>query len=262
MISNKELQGKLWSRAPHDWMKFVEPTFRPLYDEALNRLQLHDDQHLLDVGCGSGLFLLLARRTRVHIEGIDIAPGLLTMARKRLPGVSLLNQDLEKLPLNDESFDVVAGFNSFQYAASFTDAVVEAKRVLRKKGRLVIGTWGEESECELAPVFRAVTKLIPGRGKSLKGPFSLSHASDVREVCVSLGLADLYCSHISCPWQYFSIDDMIAALTCMAPCSEAVEAVGMDKVRAAIVQAAQPYKIVEEVFYFKNGFDLLIVEKI
>ena len=48
---------------------------------------------------------------------MDAAPGLLEVARKRNPQNNFIEEDLEAMPFNDESFDVVTGFNSFQYAA-------------------------------------------------------------------------------------------------------------------------------------------------
>jgi ubiquinone/menaquinone biosynthesis C-methylase UbiE len=44
---------------------------------------------------------------------------------------------MEELPFADGTFDVVTGFNSFQYASSPVAAVKEAKRVARKGGYVV-----------------------------------------------------------------------------------------------------------------------------
>ena len=52
-----------------------------------------------------------------------------------------MEEDIEALPFADNGFDVVTGFNSFQYAGDFEKALREARRVLKKNGRLVIGIW-------------------------------------------------------------------------------------------------------------------------
>ena len=69
--------------------------------------------------------------------GIDISPGLLGVARERLPDVDLREGDMEDLPFDDESFDAVIGVNAFQFAGDSRRALREAARVMRPDGRLV-----------------------------------------------------------------------------------------------------------------------------
>ncbi|HNG62628.1 MAG TPA: hypothetical protein PLK54_02690 [Ferruginibacter sp.] len=38
-MSTKEIQGKLWSVAPHYWSNYFEPFFTPLYKKTLEQLQ-------------------------------------------------------------------------------------------------------------------------------------------------------------------------------------------------------------------------------
>src|SRR3712207_3648842 len=97
-MQTKETQGKLWSTSPANWVKYIEPTFIPLYQKVLIKLSLDEEKMLLDAGCGSGLFLSLAASTGAAVQGIDAAQGLLAIAKERLPGVSLLIEDLEDLP--------------------------------------------------------------------------------------------------------------------------------------------------------------------
>ena len=140
-MSTKEIQGKLWSVAPHYWSNYFEPFFTPLYKKTLEQLQPDEDSMLLDAGCGSGLFSHMAISTGAQVVGVDAAPGLLSVARERNPQHNFLEEDLESLPFSSGTFDIVAGFNSFQYAGNFTNALSEAKRVLKTGGRLVIGIW-------------------------------------------------------------------------------------------------------------------------
>src|SRR5262245_38073156 len=147
-MQTKEVQGKLWSSAPDDWAKFLEPTFVPMYQAVLKRVKLDEEKMLLDAGCGSGLFLSMASATGVVVHGIDAAPGLLSISRKRVPEATLLIEDLEEIPFANETFDVVTGFNSFQYAGSFVNALSDARRVTKENGKVIIGIWGREEECD------------------------------------------------------------------------------------------------------------------
>src|SRR5580698_1726203 len=115
-MSTKTIQGKLWSVAPQFWAKHFEPIFLPMYKKVLEQLQLNNGHLLLDAGCGSGLFSNMAIATGAQVIGVDAAPGLLEVAKKRNPDNNFLEEDLESLPFANNSFDVVTGFNSFQYA--------------------------------------------------------------------------------------------------------------------------------------------------
>src|SRR5262245_45206128 len=121
-MSTKAIQGELWSVAPQYWAKHFEPWFLPMYKKVLEQLELKD-QLLLDAGCGSGMFSNLAINAGAEVIGVDAAPGLLEVARQRNPESSFLEEDLEALPFTSNYFDVVAGFNSFQYAGSFEKAL-------------------------------------------------------------------------------------------------------------------------------------------
>ena len=136
-MSTKQIQGKLWSIAPTYWSQHFEPFFLPMYKKTLAQLTLTNDTMLLDAGCGAGLFSSMAIRQGAQVIGIDAAPGLLKLARKRNPENNFLEEDLETLPFTDNSFDIVTGFNSFQYAGDFEKSIREAKRVLKENGKLV-----------------------------------------------------------------------------------------------------------------------------
>ncbi len=96
-MSTKSIQGKLWSTAPPYWAQHFEPWFSPMYQIALKQLKLSEKDRLLDVGCGSGLFTHLAARTGAEVIGVDLAQGLLDLARLRNPQISFLQEDLETL---------------------------------------------------------------------------------------------------------------------------------------------------------------------
>ena len=160
-MSTKAVQGKLWSTDPNYWSNYFEPYFLPMYRKTLNQLNLTGDSLLLDAGCGSGMFSSMAIKAGAQVVGMDAAPGLLEVARRRNPENTFLEGDLESTPFNNESFDVVTGFNSFQYAGGFTNALIEAKRVLKTGGKLVIGIWDKPEMSEAATILKAIGALLP-----------------------------------------------------------------------------------------------------
>jgi SAM-dependent methyltransferase len=80
---------------------------------------------------------------------------------------------MEELPNADCTFDVVAGFNSFQFATSPLHALQEARRVSRPGASLVIAVFGRRKDTEAVPYFAAVGLLLPPP-PGAPGPFALS----------------------------------------------------------------------------------------
>jgi len=261
-MQTKNVQGKLWSSAPDDWAKYLEPTFIPMYQAVLKQLQLDEEKMVLDAGCGAGLFLSMVSSTGAFTHGIDAAPGLLSISKKRLPNATLLIEDLEAIPFNDETFDVVTGFNSFQYAGSFENALAEARRVIKKHGKVVIGIWGKEEECDAGSVLRAVASLLPPPPPGTPGPFALSEDGKIEAICQSVGLKVINKQNVFCPWQFTSSEDLQLGFLCTGPCVKAMQVVGEFDVRKAIIQSAQPYKIADEIYFMHNHFTFFITEKI
>jgi SAM-dependent methyltransferase len=103
---------------------------------------------VLDVGCGSGGFCALATARGAAAHGVDVAPAAIAVARDRVPDGDFRVSRMEELPWPDGSFDVVTGFNSFQYALDIDRALGEARRVTRTGGRIAVGKWARPEENE------------------------------------------------------------------------------------------------------------------
>ena len=117
MISEAaEVQRGLWGGDPEGWAQFAEPHNRPLFEALLDAAGVGYGTRVLDIGCGTGLTLVLATERGARVAGIDVTDGLLEIAQERLPAADLRVADMETLPFADESFDVVLGVNSFQFA--------------------------------------------------------------------------------------------------------------------------------------------------
>ena len=95
------------------------------------------------------------------VSGIDAAEGMLAVARAAVPAADLRLGGMEDLPWEDGAFDVVTGFNAFQFAADTTAALAEAARVVRPGGLVAVANWGRAEEQELAAVMTAARPLLP-----------------------------------------------------------------------------------------------------
>jgi ubiquinone/menaquinone biosynthesis C-methylase UbiE len=117
------MQGDLWSVRARDYAELQEGYFRPLYESVLQRPELATARSSLDVGCGPGLAMQVFAQKITNVSGIDASAAFVDIARERLPGRNFRVGEMETLPYADGSFDVVTGFNAFQYAASPSNAL-------------------------------------------------------------------------------------------------------------------------------------------
>lgn len=260
-MSTKTIQGKLWSVAPQYWAQHFEPWFLPMYKTALAQLKLNDSHLLLDAGCGAGLFSSLAINTGAAVIGMDAAPGLLEVARQRNPQNNFLEEDLEALPFKDNNFDVVAGFNSFQYAGSFEKALAEAKRVLKPGGKLVLGLWAKPEMSDATQVLKSIGTLLPPPPPGTPGPFALSEDGKIESVLESNGLKLTNKITVPCPFLYASLGDGIKSFMGTGPAAAAISHSNKETVEHTIAKALQPFNVADDLYFLQNHFLVFIAEK-
>jgi len=260
-MSTKQIQGELWSTSPKDWASYFEPSFLPLYKKVLQELELSEDQLLLDAGCGAGLFSTMVNQTGAQVIGVDAAAGLLDIARHRNSKNSFLEEDLEKLPFQDGFFDVVAGFNSFQYAGDFSTSISEAARVLKPGGRLVIGIWDKPELSEATQILKAIGGLLPPPPPGTPGPFALSEDGKVESICEQAGLRVIHRTQVGCPLFYRNLAEGISSFMSTGPAAAAGKHHDEMRIRETIAKALQNFRLVDGMYHLQNQFLLFIAEK-
>ncbi len=104
---------------------------------------------LVDFGCGTGWALKqLSNSTGFHLIGIDIAPGMIEAARRRVPAAEFHCCDFETTTLDNDSVDAVFSNAAVQWCnleATFAEMV----RVCKPGGTLHVSTFGPGTFCEL-----------------------------------------------------------------------------------------------------------------
>ncbi len=119
-------------------------------DELVRRANLHNGEHALDLGCGTGtLSIALAVAYRdASVTGLDADLEALALAHKkaRTQGVLVnLEQGLaQHLPFEASTFHIVVSSLFFHQLdrAGKRRALLEALRVTKPGGRLLIADWG------------------------------------------------------------------------------------------------------------------------
>jgi len=91
----------------------------------------------LDVGCGGGQNCEILPGFKVCL---DISMGQLADARKRCE--NLVNADMEFLPFRESAFMTVMFIASLHHLEDPSNAILEAKRVLKDDGKMIATVWG------------------------------------------------------------------------------------------------------------------------
>ncbi len=119
---------------------------------------------LLDVGCGTGRFAVLAaERLGARVWGVDASAEMLREAKAR-PGAGAVGwrqADATRLPFKDGWFDAVHSHLVLHLVGDVPAAAGEMARVLRPGGRVAIGTFAPEHfrEFFLNPYFPSIPEI-------------------------------------------------------------------------------------------------------
>ena len=226
-----EVQRRLWGTDPHAWADLAEAHNRPLFEAVLDAAGVGRGTRVLDVGCGSGLTLVLAAQRGATSSGLDISPGLLGIARGRLPDADLREGDMESLPFSDAAFDAVVGVNEFQFAGDPPRALREAARVARPNGRVVASLFAAPERSQGTVVHEAMSALIPPGQAGDHAPYALSAPGHLEAALADADLRIINNGEVVCCWRYASMDDAVRGLLCSAGGARASQAAGEHAVR-------------------------------
>jgi ubiquinone/menaquinone biosynthesis C-methylase UbiE len=133
-----------WTDKYDQW--FTTPTGRmvKVYELALllELLAPCPGEHILDVGCGTGIFTGDVLAAGVQVTGLDLSIPMLQRAVGRLgqDSFSALGADMRALPFADNSFDRVFSMTAIEFLADARLGVAELHRVVRPGGSVVLTT--------------------------------------------------------------------------------------------------------------------------
>jgi SAM-dependent methyltransferase len=229
-----------------------------MYDAVMGALGVGLGTQLLDVGCGGGTGLVTAARLGARVSGLDAAAGMVAVARERLPQADLRVGEMEALPFAGGSFDVVTGFNSFQYAATPANALGEAKRVTRPGGHVAITVWGRKEDCQAAGFIEALGSFLAPPPVRAPGPFALSDETALRKLAGEGGLAPGQIVDIDCPFIYPDFEAALRATLSAGVAVRAIRVAGEAAVWDAVAGAIAPYRQASGIYRLENRFRCLI----
>jgi ubiquinone/menaquinone biosynthesis C-methylase UbiE len=93
-------------------------------------------QTVLEVGCGRGFLAGLLSARGLKVTGCDIV--LSEDVILKYPGVTFFEGNVQLLPLDDDSFDVVISTHTLEHVQDLSGAIAELRRVARRRLIVVV----------------------------------------------------------------------------------------------------------------------------
>ncbi|MEO0562155.1 MAG: class I SAM-dependent methyltransferase [Chloroflexota bacterium] len=203
----------------YDHQRAHPPSVSQDIGETLVRL-VGQNNHLLEIGAGTGRIAKPAAAAGCRVTGIDISSEMLAAAGTQ-EDLSLLLADMQTLPFLDDAFDGVLAVHVLHLAKDWQAALAEAARVLHPDGVFIVGDdWIDPTSVigalrdqmrlkvmELAPQMRP-----PSAGVSRADVLAQLGGTDTEEV-----IAATWTSHISPAARLAAVEQRIDAESWILP---------------------------------------------
>jgi SAM-dependent methyltransferase len=137
----------------------------------------------LDAACGTGRFAELLSKRGYRVIGVDSSPDMLAYARGRVPDGEFRLGELDRLPLPDDSVDVIVCALALVHVPRLEPVLAEFARVLRPGGDLVIS----DMHHELVTLGSVVTARGPAGERCIAATYR-HQLGDYLRPALSLGL--------------------------------------------------------------------------
>ncbi|RMB23572.1 methyltransferase family protein [Haloplanus aerogenes] len=179
-----------FSHIDHMYSGRLSEYYYARFDQALNQSDLAPDDSVLEVGGGTGVFLLslLGMVNEVHFSDISrenphfsTPSGLLDIAGKDPKKVRFTVSDATKLPYSSNSFDKVFALDVLEHIPEEQVAIHELGRVTAPNGRAIIS-----APIEVGPpvLVREVYRFLDGNRRqteSIKELLAAAFGSPIHE---------------------------------------------------------------------------------
>jgi SAM-dependent methyltransferase len=252
-----ERWGPLWGARPGDWA-LSEDQQVPTYEAALQRVDLQAGLRVLDIGCGAGAFLRLVADRGARPFGLDASETLIELARSRLPEADLCVGEMEALPYEDDTFDLVTGFNSFFFANDMVAALREAGRVAKPGAPMVIQVWGPYELRDLEAMMKIAHPYLPPRPPDAPPEPELWKPGVLEQMATQAGLEPGEAFDITWAYEYPDADTLGRAMVAPAGIAVLVGPEREAEVRTAIVEGLGPFRTKQGSYRLQNEFRCLI----
>jgi SAM-dependent methyltransferase len=173
----KQRQSVVWGNGPY---QRITETIGDIHQAVAERLTPEPGDRWLDLACGTGAMAERAAAAGARVTGVDLAPVLIETAKERARErgleIEYLVGDVERLDLEDGSFDKVSSTCGVMFAPDHEATARELARVTASGGSIALVNWTPTSG--MAKVFQVMAPYQPAPPPS--NPFAWGDRDHVR----------------------------------------------------------------------------------
>lgn len=113
------------------------------YFKEVCEFEYHQNEEVLEVGCGLGTDLVEYAKHGAHVTGVDLGEDQVILTKfnleiRGLPYREIIIADAEKLPFADSTFDLVVSIGVLHHTPHTEKAIAEIHRVLKPDGTVLV----------------------------------------------------------------------------------------------------------------------------
>lgn len=247
----KALEASGWGARAESYDDLTGQITARVADRLLDCALVGPGSRVLDVATGPGHLAGRALARGAAATGIDIAPQMLAVARRRHPGLELIEADADqRLPFDDGCFDAVVGGFVLNHLPRPESALAEFARVLAPAGGAAFSVWDRPERMRVTGV---ITEAIDDVGvqrppEVADGPDPYRFADDAEFVRAlrAAGYGDVAVQTVALTQRVADVDQLWDGL--MRSCvraSIAIERQPPDvrrRIRSALERRVEPYR--------------------
>ena len=119
-----------------------------------------DTIYILDVGCGTGHILRIAKRNKLSVDGMDNSNAMLQLAATAAPGTRLINGDMNDISNYAEGkySHIYCMFFTIYYSPNISNLFKNFNWALKQEGMIFLHVVDRD---KFDPVLESATRLIP-----------------------------------------------------------------------------------------------------
>ena len=234
-----------WSGVAGTWSELWGSFSDPARTAIIAASGIGPETRVLDVGCGAGEFVQQAQRLGAVVAGVDPAPAMVELARRRSPDADIRGGDAEHLPWPDRSFDVVTAVNALQFAEDTVDALTEFTRVVVPGGFVAISNWAERARNDLDTIEQAVAAADD---EDVRPDGDLRPAGGLEAVLEEAGLEVVEAALVAVPWEVPDEEALVRGVL-MGEDPPTIE-----RLAPVVIESAQPFRTPSGGYRLMNAF--------
>ena len=260
----KAFEAAGWSRRANTYGRVTGAITARFVSPLLDAARVGAGMRVLDVATGPGHVAAAAAARGAEPVGVDIAEGMLAVARRDYPQLDFRPGDAEALPFADSSFDAVVGAFVLNHLPRPEVAAAELARVLGSGGRLALSVWDvPERTAFIGLVRNAVARAgAPPSAQPTGGPDPFRFADDaqLRVLLDNAGLEDVAVETVALRHRVQGDamelwDGLLAGSVRSAAAVEALSPAARERARAAFAELVEQHRVA-------GGYELPAVVKI